>query len=81
MKTREDFQILEEMLDVIEDLRQRSGGRPRLTRASSSRTLRRAVVRFREECNMKLLEGRSRRRRAKELFKRLVSLYPSIWRT
>lgn len=81
MKTKEDFNVLEEMLDIVEDLRQRSGDNPRLNRASSSKALRRAVVQFREECKAGELEARSRKRKAKELFRRLVSLHPSIWRT
>ena len=81
MKTQEDYEILEEMFDIVEDLRQRSGDSPRLARASSSRTLWRAVMQFREDCRMERLGSRSRKRRGKELFKHLVSLYPSIWKT
>lgn len=76
----QDQVILEELLDAIEELRQRSGHRPERGHPSSVQRLRDELVRFADDVETGMLHGRKRRRRSGELFRRIVSLYPDVWR-
>jgi hypothetical protein len=77
MKT--DFQILEELFDTIEQLKQRLGGDPNRGYLSSSRKLRKDVADFTGKCRNGELKGRARNRKSGELFNRIISLHPDVW--
>ena len=57
---RRDFEILEELLDVVEQLQQRTGGNPRRSYLSSSRKLRQDTDDFAGKCQRGELVGRAR---------------------
>ncbi len=76
---RQDFEILEDLLEVIEETQQCSGSNPDSNHRSSSRKLRKDVAEFAELCRHGELKGRARKRRSGELFRRIVSLHPSAW--
>ena len=74
-----EVKILEQILDTVEDLRQRSGqplGRGHL---SSLQRLRNELEHLGREIEWKRLKGRALRRKSGELFRRIVSLFPEIW--
>ena len=79
MKT--DYEVLDEMLDVIEHLRQLSGPEPGRCRPSSLRKLREDLGRFRDDCDAGRLARRACKRKSGELFRRVVSLHPEVWET
>ena len=78
---REDFQILSEVLDIVEDLQRRTGGNPRWARESSLRRLRQEMMRFEQNCRDKTIMGKARKRKAQELFRQILSLRPNLWST
>jgi hypothetical protein len=77
---RKDYEILEELLDVVEQLQQRTGGNPRRSYLSSSRKLRQDTDDFAGKCQHGELVGRARKRKSGELFRRIVALCPDVWR-
>ena len=76
---RQDYEILEEMLDVVEHLRQRLGDTPKRGYLSSSRKLRREVDDFAGQCQRSELKGRAQKRKSGDLFRKIVALYPDLW--
>lgn len=76
---RQDYEILEEMFDVVEQIQQRSGRAPKRSYLSSSRKLRRDVSDFAGSCRRGELQGRARKRKSGELFRRIVAMYPDVW--
>ena len=78
MKTNEAY-VLEQMLDMVEDLRQRSGQPPGRGHPSSLTRLRNDLGELRREIGWKQIKGRALRRRSGDLFRRIVSLYPEVW--
>jgi hypothetical protein len=71
---RQDFVILEELLDSIEQLRQRVGSNPGRGHRSSSQQLRRDLAAFADACQLGQLYGRARKRKSGELFRKIMSL-------
>lgn len=76
---REDYEILEELLETIELLQERRGIRPARDHRSSLETLQRDVADFSDACRRDVLKGQARRRRSGQLFRRILSLEPLIW--
>lgn len=76
----QDFAILEELLDTLEQLQQRLGGNLNRNYPSSSRKLRKDVGEFAGKCQRGELKGRSRKRKSGELFRRIVALHPDVWK-
>ena len=76
-----DYQILIELLDVVEELGQRTGRKPGEGHPSSRGELEKDVSRFRETCEKGSLSGKRRKRRSGQLFRRIISLYPDIWKS
>jgi hypothetical protein len=77
---RQDYEILEELFDTIEQLQQRSGNAPKRSYRSSSWKLRSDVSDFAETCRRGQLKGRARKRRSGELFRRIVAMHPDVWK-
>ena len=75
----QDTQILEELFDVVEQIQQRIGGNPRRSYPSSSLRLRKDLADFAGKCQRGELNGRARKRKSGELFRRIVSLHPDVW--
>lgn len=78
---RQDFEILEELLDVIGQLKQRLGSNPNRSYPSSSRKLRTDVADFAGKCRQGQLNGRARKRKSGELFRKIIALHPDVWST
>lgn len=76
----QDYKILEELLDVIEQLQQRVGGNPRRSCLSSLRKLRQDMDDYADNCRRGELKGRAKKRKSGDLFRRVVALYPDVWR-
>ncbi len=76
---RQDFEILEELLDSVEQLRQRFGSNPERGHRSSSRKLREDLDDFAYACERGDLDGPRRSRKSGELFRRILSLHPGNW--
>jgi len=76
----QDYEILVEMFDVFEQLQQRLGSKPKRSYLSSSRKLRRDVADFAGRCRRGELNGRTRKRKSGELFRRIVALHPDVWK-
>jgi hypothetical protein len=76
----QDYEILEEMFDTVEQIQQRLGGNPMRSYPSSSRKLRRDVADFAGKCRRGELIGRVRKRKSGELFRRIVALHPDVWK-
>ena len=76
---RQDFEVLEELLDVVEQLEQRLGHKPGRSYLSSSRKLRKDTADFAGKCRRGELKGRSRKQKSGELFRRIVVLCPDVW--
>jgi hypothetical protein len=77
---KKDFEILEEMLAICGQIRQRCGGDPARNYVSSSRTLRQDMDDFADKCQRGELKGRARKRKSGEIFRRILALYPDVWR-
>ena len=77
---RKDFEILEELLDVVEQIQQRSGGNPRRSYLSSSRKLRQDTDDFAGKCQRGELKGRAKKRKSGELFRKIIALCPDVWK-
>jgi hypothetical protein len=75
----QDFEILEELLDTFEQLRQRVVGSPTRSYLSLSRKLREDLNRFSQSCRCGSLHRRSRRRKSGELLRRILSLHPDVF--
>mgnify|MGYP001073981722 CR=1 FL=1 len=75
--TRQESSILEELVDTIEQLEQRLGSSSQRCNLSSSLGLRKEVREFADNCRAGRLTGRARRRQANELFRKIISRYPT----
>lgn len=76
---RQDSEILEELLDVVEQLQQRLGGNPGRSYLSSLRKLRQEMDDFAGNCRRGVLKGRAKKRKSGDLFRRIVALSPDVW--
>ncbi len=79
MRRLQDFEILEELLDCVEQLQQRCGSNPKRKSASSAQVLRKDLAVFRAQARTGKIAGRARKRKSGEIFRRIVSLAPEIW--
>lgn len=78
---RQDFEILEEFLDTVEQLQQqRTGQAPKRSYRSLSWKLRLDVSDFADTCRRGELNGRARKRQSNELFRRIVAIHPDVWK-
>lgn len=77
---RQDFEILEELFDTVEQLQQRSGPAPKRSYLSSSRKLRKDLSDFADNCRHGEFSGRARKRKSGELFRRIVSMSSDVWK-
>lgn len=73
----QDFEILGEMLETIENLQEQHGGDPEASYPSSARKLRREIEEFAGNCRNGTLKGRKRKRESNELFCKILRLHPS----
>jgi hypothetical protein len=76
---RQDFDILEDLVETLDQIGQRLGDRPKRGYPSSSQKLRQDVSDFAESCRRGELAGRARKRKSGELFRRICSTYPGVW--
>jgi len=79
MDAFQEFEILGELLDSVEQWHQRDGSNPDRSSTSSSRKLRSELASLVEKCRRGEISGRARKRKSGELFRRIVSLAPEIW--
>ena len=77
---KKDYDVLEELLDVIEQLGQRSGNDPGRGQPPSCGQVRKDLDQYRDDCEHNRLKDRVRRRRSGELLRRIVSIDPKIWK-
>ena len=75
----QDFEILEELFDLLEQLEQRLGEVPKRSYPSSSRKLRKDVADYAGKCQRGELNGKARKRKSGQLFRKLVALHPDVW--
>lgn len=75
----QDLKILNELLDRVEELRQRTGVAPGRGHPSSFDRLREELMQAMDDAAQEKLKGKALRRRSGELFRRIVALYPAIW--
>ena len=73
---RQDYEILEDMIEIIDRVRQRRGGNPQRSNLSSSRKLRMELSDYADKCRRGELKGRARKRKSGELFRRIVAGCP-----
>jgi hypothetical protein len=76
---RQDFQILDELLGVFEQLGRRFGNDSERGPRSSSHRLRKDLASFADNCRQGQLKGRARKRKSGELFRRILALNPDLW--
>jgi hypothetical protein len=76
---RQDFEILEDLIDTLDEIQQRLGGNPKQRYLSSSRKLRRDICDFADLCRCGELNGRARKRKSGELFRKIISHHPDVW--
>jgi len=76
-----DQEILSELLDSIERLQQRSGESPEPRHSSSVRRLSEDLAEYADAVKSGTLRGRARKRKSGDLFRRIISLHPGIWKT
>lgn len=76
-----DHLILAELLDLIEQLQQRSGRCPEPRQSSSVRRLKDDLAEYADDVASGRLRGRARKRRSGELFRRIIRLHPGTWKT
>lgn len=72
----QDHVVLEELLDAVEQLGQRSGSNLGRNQVSSSRTLHKDVRDYADACRRGELKGRARKRKSHQLFQTIIALYP-----
>ena len=75
----QEFLILVELLDLIEQLHQRDGSNPNRKTRSSSLKLRSELARLSDKCRDGEITGRTRKRKSGEIFRKIISLAPEIW--
>lgn len=73
---KEDINVLRELLDTVWQLKQRSGLLPESERSSSVRKLESELQEFEVDVDSGKLNGRAQRRKANELFFRIIRLHP-----
>ena len=76
---KQDYDVLEELLDIVEQLGQRSGSDPGRGQAPSYVKLRKDLDEYRDDCERDRSKVRARRRRSGELLRRIVSIDPKVW--
>ena len=77
---KQDYEVLEELLDIVEQLGQRSGSDPGRGQAPSCVKLRKDLGQYRDDCEHDRLRARVRRRRSGTLLRRIVSIDPNVWK-
>jgi hypothetical protein len=75
----QDFEILEDLIETLDEIQQRLGASPNRSYLSSSRKLRRDICDFSGQCRSGELKGKMRKRQSGELFRRIISQYPDVW--
>lgn len=77
---KQDYEVLEELLDIVEQLGQRSGSDPGRGHVPSYAKLRKDLDQYRDDCERDQLKGQVRRRRSGNLLRRIVSIDPKVWK-
>lgn len=77
----EDYEILAELLDSIEQLQRRTRLIRETRHSSLVGRLKNDLEEYANDAKSKKLQGRSRKRRSGELFRRIIRLYPFIWKS
>ena len=73
---RQDYLILEEMIETIDRFKRHGGQSARRDHRSSLQKLRKELSDFTGKCQRKELKGRARKRKSGELFLKIVAQFP-----
>ena len=76
---RTESTILAELLEKIEQLQRHSGSNPGNAFRFSVDRIRKDLGRFADKCRRGELDGRARKRKFGELFRRVIALDPKTW--